>query len=447
VADVASMMRIRAKERGITLLAEYENEIPETILTDAARLRQTLVNLVGNAVKFTERGGVRVAVSFIPAWREGRPAVRIRVIDSGIGIDPEELSQLFQPFVQADASTSRKYGGTGLGLAISRHLAELLGGELAAESTPGKGSTFTLTLPTGSIEGVRMLTSPSEAVRCEAPASHDGADGGKSLAGARILLAEDGPDNQRLIKTILSKHGAEVEVADDGREAVRMAQAGAFDVILMDMQMPEMDGYEATRLLRKNGYTGPILALTAHALSSDRLRCLDAGCNDHLTKPIDRRRLISAVAAHAGRAIADRHKPHAQRGDKSPGSAGGLLGTARPAAHADPAAPLRSQFAEDPDLAGVLIKFVNGLPAQVEAMRRAMAAGRNEELQRLAHRLKGAGGSYGYPVLTDAALSLEDAARAGDAEAAGMALGRVAAVCAAAVRDMAAQAQSKEAGQ
>jgi signal transduction histidine kinase/CHASE1-domain containing sensor protein/FixJ family two-component response regulator len=357
VADVTSMMRIRAEERGITLSAEYETEIPETILTDAARVRQALVNLVGNAVKFTERGGVRVAVSFVPAWREGTPAVRIRVIDTGIGIDEQKLPQLFQPFVQADASTSRKYGGTGLGLVIARHLAELLGGELAAESTLGKGSTFTLTLPTGSIEGVRMLAHPGEAIRCETPAPHKGADDDKSLAGARILLAEDGHDNQRLIKAILSRHGAEVQVAADGREAVRMAQAGVFDVILMDMQMPEMDGYEATRLLRKSGYTRPILALTAHAMSGDRRRCLDAGCNDHLTKPIDRRRLIGAVAAHAGKATSGRGGP-----------------AASPAATADGAATLRSCFAEDPDLAGVIAEFVAGLPGQSEAMARTLAA-------------------------------------------------------------------------
>jgi PAS domain S-box-containing protein len=427
IADVISMMRVRAEQRGILLSVAYETEIPETVHTDGARVRQALVNLVGNAVKFTERGGVRVAASFLPAWRDGLPAVRVKVIDTGIGIDEEKLAQLFQPFVQADASTSRKYGGTGLGLPISRHLAELLGGELVAEGTIGKGSTFTLTIPTGSLEGVHMLKDPAEAVHGEAAGPHPPAAGEKVLAGIRILVAEDGPDNQRLIRTILSMAGAQVELAADGREAVSKARAASFDVVLMDMQMPEMDGYEAARTLRAQGYAVPILALTAHAMTGDRDKCMAAGCTDHLTKPIDRGRLIDAVARHAGKEA---------------------LGRGRAAPTPEPTAGhpevMRSQYAGDPDLTGVLTQFVAGLPAQVEAMSLAARAGRREELQRLAHRLKGAGGSYGYPSLTEAARGLEDAARAGDVEAAGMALGRLTALSRAVVRGMAHDSVSKE---
>jgi PAS domain S-box-containing protein len=419
IADVTSMMRVRAEQCNLSLSAEYETEIPETVRTDGARVRQALVNLVGNAVKFTERGGVRVVASFLPEWREGRPAMQMKVIDTGIGIGEEKLAQLFQPFVQADASTSRKYGGSGLGLTISRHFAELLGGELVVESTVGKGSTFTLTIPTGSLEGVRMLKNPTEAMQGEAASMHPPVAGGKVLAGTRILVAEDGPDNQRLIRTILSTAGAEVELAADGREAVAKAQAASFDVVLMDMQMPEMDGYEATRTLRAQGYAAPILALTAHAMTGDREKCLAAGCTDHLTKPIDRTQLLFTVARYAG-------KEALGQGQAAP--------TPEPPA-GDPEI-IRSQYAADRELAEVLGQFVNGLPRQVEAMSRALQAGRKEELQRLAHRLKGAGGSYGYPSLTETARELEVAARAGDVEAAGLALGRLIAMTRAVVRGM-----------
>ncbi|MCX7424874.1 MAG: CHASE domain-containing protein [Planctomycetia bacterium] len=240
LADVASIVRPRAQEHGVSFLLEYPGEIPETILTDSARLRQAIINLAGNAVKFTQRGSVRVVASFLADWRGDQPAIRIDVIDTGIGIRDEVIPHLFQPFHQGDASTSKKFGGTGLGLAISRHIAHLLGGELTVASVWGEGSTFTLIVPTGSLEGVPVLEHPVEAegdtgVQVWQTAAED-------LKGVRVLLAEDGYDNQRLIKTILVRAGAEVQTADNGRVAVEKAKAEPFDVILMDVNMPEMDG-------------------------------------------------------------------------------------------------------------------------------------------------------------------------------------------------------------
>ncbi len=415
VADVASMMRPRAGERSDSLVVEYAGEVPEAIRTDGPRLRQALVNLVGNAVKFTEKGTVRIRVAFLPEWQSAGPAVKIEVIDTGIGIREEALPQLFQPFNQGDASVSRRFGGTGLGLAISRQIAELLGGELTVQSTFGRGSTFSLTVPTGELGGVKMLPRPVEALAESAPEPRPST--GKELAGVRILLAEDGSDNQELIRTVLRMAGAEVEIAENGRVAVDKAQAETFDVILMDMNMPEMDGAEATRILRDRGYAQPILALTASAMPGDAGLSRAAGCDGHLTKPIDRVRLTRTIAEYVGRASA--------AGDRALPSGGEAR--ARPEADAQEA--LVSQFADDPDMAAILERFVAGLDAQVRAMHEAITDHRYEDLRRAAHRMKGAGGSYGYPALTDAARALEDAAKNEDPAAATSALRRLTALC------------------
>jgi len=205
------------------------------------------------------------------------------VTDTGVGMTDEQLERIFQPFMQADSSTTRKHGGTGLGLAISKKLAQALDGDITVESRMGEGSTFTFTLEAALPENVRMLNSLEEAPARACPATRPNLSRSVRLRG-RILLAEDGKDNQLLISTILRKAGAQVELAANGREAFDRAMAamsagGSYDAILMDMQMPEMDGYEATRQLRTGGYTGPIIALTAHAMAEDRAKCLAAGCD------------------------------------------------------------------------------------------------------------------------------------------------------------------------
>ncbi len=420
VTEVTSLMRVRADDRGISLTAEYTGQLPEQITSDEARLRQSLINLVGNAVKFTDTGGVRVVVSFLPQWRPDMPGVQIKVIDTGIGIAPENLQRLFESFTQADASTSRKYGGTGLGLAITRRIAELMDGELAVESTLGEGSTFTITIPTGDLEGVQMLDCPAEAVVGQNVEKHLSSD---VLAGKYILLAEDGEDNMRLIKMILEKAGAEVVGVENGRLAVEQARVQKFDVILTDMQMPEMDGYEAVAHLRKQGYKGPIIALTARAMASDRERCISAGCDDYLTKPIGRSHLIATIAGHLN--------------INGAGESDHLPGDARnepPADQNDREEIIRSRYDDDPDLGELIDKFVAGLPDRIEKMRQAAANGCCEHLQRMAHQMKGAGGGYGYRMLTDAAKVLEDAAKAEDIETANLALNRLAGLCRAVVR-------------
>ncbi len=308
LADVESLMKLRAQVRNLNLLIDVEGELPSSIQSDPTRLRQILVNLVGNAIKFTEHGGVRIIARHLPGER---PLLTIDVVDTGTGMTPEQMEKLFRPFTQADTSTTRRFGGTGLGLTISKRLAEMLGGDVTiVESTPGVGTTFRVTIDAvAAVFNTESATLPS-ALETSAIAPPSAEPPAKMLLPAcRILLAEDGPDNQRLISYILKKAGAEVSVVNNGRSAISealtaMDDGQPFDVILMDMQMPIMDGYAATAALRNQGYTGPIIALTAHAMSGDRDKCLAAGCSDYATKPIDRKRLITQIAAQIASVVA-----------------------------------------------------------------------------------------------------------------------------------------------
>ena len=431
LADVASMMRPRAEQRKNTLEVRYAGRLPETIHTDGARLRQVIVNLVGNAVKFTENGSIRIGVSFLPQWRSDQSAVSVEVADTGIGISQEAQSSLFQPFTQAESSATRKYGGTGLGLAISRQIVTALGGELTVQSVPGKGGTlpvigpfntvFTVTIPTGDIAGVHLLESPGEVI-CENETATRWMPDAAVLGGVRILLAEDNIDNQVLLRTVLGTAGAEVEVVANGKLAVERAQTGAFDVVLMDMNMPEMDGYEATRRLRDRGYSRSILALTANAMSGDCERCLVAGCDAHLAKPIDRKQLIETVAQYSQSKTsrADTIKGRESR-DESPEAS--QLSTLN--------SQLSSLFANDPQLADILPGFVERLPDQLDALCKALEEDRLDDAERLAHQISGAGGSYGYPTLSEVTKSLELAAKAQDLGKATVAMAAVKEVCAA----------------
>lgn len=300
--DVVTLLRPRAAAKGIALECAVRDPVPRTITSDPTRLRQILINLVGNAIKFTEKGGITVRM-----WYEESPAPTMcyEVIDTGIGMSAEHLEQLFRPFTQADSSMSRRFGGTGLGLTISKQFAEMLGGGIRVESRLGSGSTFELRVEAGEVAPppFRQGLRGEGGVSCPAVgrrATDARGAGPRGLVEARVLLAEDGPDNQRLLRHHLEREGVRVEIVTNGVEACeayRRAEASGapFDVILMDMQMPEMDGYTATASLRQSGCRVPILALTAHAMPADRQRCLDAGCNDHLTKPIDRSLLVEAI--------------------------------------------------------------------------------------------------------------------------------------------------------
>ena len=301
LSETASLMRVRAEEKKLSLSISFATPIPETIVCDPMRLRQILFNLVGNAIKFTKTGGVRI-VAQMTGMEDSKPQLQLRVIDTGIGIDEKHIGELFRPFTQADSSMTRNFGGSGLGLSICKRLAEALGGMIAVESKIGEGSTFTVTVDVGSLAGIRLIESPTEDLVLS-PSLH--ANRPQAPLNCRVLLVEDGPDNQRLISFLLKKAGATVEIAENGQIAcekilTNQNNEAAFHVVLMDMQMPVMDGYDATRYLRDNHYAGPIIALTAHAMESDRAKCLAAGCTSYLSKPVDRQKLLALVAQFAG---------------------------------------------------------------------------------------------------------------------------------------------------
>ena len=302
VEEVRELMQVQADAKGLRLETDLTNEMPEMIETDPTRLRQILINLVGNAIKFTEQGSVRIVARHLADDR--RPMLQIDVVDSGVGLSEEQLSILFQPFTQVDTSATRTYGGTGLGLALSKRLAGKLGGDITVESSPGRGSTFRLVISAGRASGLPQAETFGD-LRGDVASEVTGRAPAAPAMGCRVLLAEDAPDNQRLFSYILEKVGAEVTLVDNGLQAVEAAeqaeaQGNRFDVILMDIQMPVLDGYRATRKLRQSGYTGPIVALTALAMEGDEQKCLEAGFDDYISKPIDREELLALVGKYGG---------------------------------------------------------------------------------------------------------------------------------------------------
>ncbi|HTO52838.1 MAG TPA: ATP-binding protein [Myxococcota bacterium] len=299
VREVERLMRVRAEAKAIGFEVEFDGVVPEYVEGDPTRVRQILINLVGNAIKFTEIGTVRLRVQLRD--EPGPPRLRFEVIDTGIGITAAERTKLFRPFGQADSSTTRRYGGTGLGLTISKRLTDLLDGTIEVESEPGRGTIFRVDLPAGNLDGVARVAATEPAVAESGEQEDD-----PRLSGT-VLLVEDGPDNRRLIDLLLTRAGVSVVMAENGQQAIERVHEArvsgrSFQLVLMDMQMPVMDGYTATKILRRQGFAAPIVALTAHAMDTERARCISAGCDDFATKPIDRARFYALLRRHLGAA-------------------------------------------------------------------------------------------------------------------------------------------------
>ena len=391
--DVLSVTTIRADEKRLSLSVDYKYPLPAIVYTDPLRVRQILVNMVGNAIKFTSRGAVRVGVSF--SCDCGRPPrLRFVVEDTGIGISPAGMERLFQPLTQVDNSHTRKFGGTGLGLAISQRLAAMLGGEITVDSKLGEGSTFSLSIEVG-------LGAPAEIVDARPPAACSNSlanNPSSELFAGRVLLVEDSPDSRDLLRLILEQLGLEVDVAEHGGIGCRKAWASsaegqAYDLILMDVQMPEMDGYEATRRLRSEDWKGRIISLTAHALPGDRQKSLAAGCDDYVAKPITRTSLMAMLRRHLPLRSAPPEPPSAPKVVSS-----NLLDTPGTSAA---------------ERARLLAIFISALRKRLADIDQGMQTQDRQLLGMAAHALAGAAGMYGFPQLAEAARAIDERSRNG----------------------------------
>ncbi len=300
LADLRSFLSFKAAGKGLHVDWTIESPLPNQIMTDAARLRQILGKIIGNAVKFTDKGSITVKIKQIRK-EDGKRLLGFEVKDTGRGISAEHTTLLFEPFSQADSSTTRRFGGTGLGLVISRSLAQALGGNVEIlQSTLGKGSSFVISIDPGDVTWVNHNHIASQGTKPERSPSNLSLDKLKDL---KFLLVEDAPENRLLFTCILQAAGVEVDIAVDGREGVEKALQGKYDLVLMDLQMPVLDGYAATRELRRAGFQRPIVALTAHALKEERQRCLAAGFSGHLSKPISRNAFLQSLVGFYNESI------------------------------------------------------------------------------------------------------------------------------------------------
>ncbi|CAK9039842.1 Autoinducer 2 sensor kinase/phosphatase LuxQ [Durusdinium trenchii] len=302
---VGRLMRVNADARSLAFSMKNSTPVPELVMTDPTRLRQILVNLIGNAIKFTREGEVSVSMNY--EAQDSGGMIRIDVHDTGIGMTEQQLGRVFTAFTQADASTTRRFGGTGLGLLISKRLAQMLHGDITVESSPGAGSTFSIAIAVDEVNGTTTVPAgPIELSERSRPEPSQQVDDDAPLAGTTVMLVEDGIDNLRLIAMHLARAGARVVAASDGLEALRsLTQNGGaegplrspmpVDVILTDMQMPRMDGYTVTQTLREMGCKVPIIALTAHTMEGDLERCFAAGCDAYMKKPTNRGELVRAI--------------------------------------------------------------------------------------------------------------------------------------------------------
>ena len=396
ITEVLSVLRVRAQEKGLSLECCWTSGVPETIQTDPARLRQLLMNLVGNSIKFTERGGVRLLATIDPQASE--PRFVIEVHDTGIGIPAERIDGIFVPFEQADSSITRRFGGTGLGLAISRRIALGLGGEVTVESRPDQGSVFRVTLATGPLENVRILDSPP--TESLSPSTASARYTGTNFAFSRILLVEDGEINRQLIRVVLQDAGAELVCVENGQEALETIAHEQFDLVLMDMQMPVMDGYTATRRLRDRGCALPIIALTAHAMRGDREKCFAAGCSGYLSKPINIDNLLQTVADALG----------VEPGVHSDAETNFLQGAER--GSTGTLSAITSTLPTDhPQFRLIVQSFIEKLQGKLDEMQAAYDDDDLDKLAELAHWLRGTGGTVGFDCLTEPATHLEMIAR------------------------------------
>ena len=400
MSEINSLFNPQAKQKGLTFTIEYAPPVPDQITSDPLRLKQILFNFCSNAIKFTDQGDVTIRISY----QQDSPKLTFEILDTGVGLTIDQVENLFQPFTQADASITRRYGGTGLGLALSRKLADLLGGSVQAKSKLGEGSCFTLSIPTEEI----MRHSQNDNLNLKQSLSldnvsiaskNDNVDQNQPIRG-RILLVEDTPPIQDLIGLHLKKIGVDYVVAENGKVACDLAENEDFDLIFMDMQMPVMGGLEATRILRKNNFDKPIVALTANVLTSEKEACYSAGCNDFVTKPINRKILYDILYKFL---VAKNHNMGHETVNKFSEKNSGLGSECN-------LKPIVSNLLEEePDLQNLIENYAKSLEITIDKIQSSLEAENIDELKFLAHDLKGSSGGYGFPKLTEKAVQIEHA--------------------------------------
>jgi signal transduction histidine kinase/response regulator of citrate/malate metabolism len=369
--DVQAIVSLLTVEKGLQFHVDYTYPLPTRINSDPLRLKQILINLCNNAIKFTAHGSVRIKVTCEPSTRQ----MMFKVIDTGIGMTAVQIATAFNAFTQADASTTRRYGGTGLGLYLSKQLANKLGGDISVESAPDVGSAFTLTVDTGELRDTLFVAGKHEPEPAAEPLALD-----ESAVSGNVLLAEDNIDNQKLVALYLRRVGASVATAENGQEAIAMALARPYDLIFMDLQMPVLGGIEATRKLRQKGYRGPIVALTANATKEDTEACTAAGCDDFISKPVQRDRLNECLARYL--------KPRD--------------------ASKDSREPIKSSLLlEEPALIDLVAEFVKRLPTAIREIKSAFDSKDAELVKQRLHSLKGSSGNFGYDELFRLCQTLE----------------------------------------
>jgi len=401
--EVLQILNVKAEEKSIALEFKALSPLPQTIETDQARMRQIIFNLVGNAVKFTDRGKVTVDCRLQKG--QGDPQLVIQVTDSGIGIAPDKLNAVFDPFVQADAQITRRFGGTGLGLAISRKFARALNGDITLASEPGKGSRFTVTLPTGDLQGIALLD-PEELLAARQQLQ-DNRQSRWQFSPGSVLVVDDGAENRELVRFLLEDAGLTVDEAENGQRGVEKAVANQYDLLLMDVQMPVMDGFTATQTLRRQGLTMPIIALTANAMKGFEQQCLDAGYSGYLSKPIEVDRFMGYMATHFnGKVICDETASSPLATDEQERSS--------EKAQFKNTSPIFSRLhGKNEKFRPLIQRFIDRLGEQLQTMDEAVEGNDLKAVADLAHWLKGAGGTVGFNDFTEPAAQLELLAKAG----------------------------------
>ncbi len=418
LAVIESIMRPKVMEKGLEFGIFQKTELPAIFKTDELRLRQCLMNLINNAIDFTEKGHIYINVSACQA--DNKPCLRFEVEDTGVGIAEEDIEKIFENFSQPGIkSYHRRQKGTGLGLAITSRIVNILGGSIAVNSRIGCGSTFSIAVPAETLQNAEVLKSKTEQI--ETIKEEPPCTAAQNLKG-RVLVAEDTPTNQTLIKILLEKMGLNVVLAQDGNEAVNAVSQQDFDIVLMDIQMPHMNGYDATRQLRKQGFSKPIIAVTAHAMNGDKEKCIEAGCDDYLPKPIDRNHLTEILTKYLAKASDMNEKIDSVKNQineltqmcspqSSPIVEPPASNETLPADQLIDWAAIVNMCDDESVIKQVVDMYRNDSPKCLQSLAESIKAANPKLIKMYAHSLKGASLQIGARRLGDIAYKLECAGR------------------------------------